>query len=50
MTEFGFAGKQNLHSMCQDGYGFIKSLMLSDISLEAQVLRKSNYVMISTFI
>lgn len=36
--------------MCQDGYGFIKSLMLLDISSKAQILWKSNYVMISTFI
>jgi len=46
MTEFGSAGKQKLNSVCPDGYDFIKSLMLSDILLKAQILWKSNYVMI----
>lgn len=33
----GFAAKQNLNSVCQNSYGFIKSLMLSDISLKAPI-------------
>lgn len=36
----GFAAKQNLNSVCQNSYGFIKSLMLSDNSIKAQILWK----------
>lgn len=44
-----FAAKQILSSVCKNSYGFIKSLVLSDISLKAQILWRSNYFMISTF-